>query len=78
MGNGQLATALPEPIVAGTSYGADVAEGTVATAPLYGRLPGPAEALEAIRLGEEDIKAGRVVPVEEMIAELERILAEGV
>jgi hypothetical protein len=44
---------------------------------LNGRLPStPDEILEAIRQGEEDIKAGRTVPVEEMIAELERIVAE--
>ena len=40
-----------------------------------GRLPGPGDALEAILLGEEDIKAGRVVSAEEMIEELERIVA---
>jgi len=44
---------------------------------LNGRLPSsPEEIREAIRLGEENIKAGRGVPVEEMIEELERILAE--
>jgi len=43
---------------------------------LNGRLPSsPEEIREAIRLGEEDMKAGRCVPVEEVIAELERIVA---
>jgi hypothetical protein len=44
---------------------------------LNGRLPStPDEIREAIRLGEENIKAGKGVPIEEMIEELERILAE--
>jgi len=44
---------------------------------LNGRLPSsPEEILEAIRLGEEDIKAVRGIPAEEVVEELERILAE--
>ena len=43
---------------------------------LHGRLPsGHDEILEAIQLGEEGIKAGKCVPAEEVIEELERILA---
>jgi predicted transcriptional regulator len=46
-------------------------------AALKGRLPStPKEISEAIRLGEEDIKAGRGMPAEEVIAELERIRAK--
>jgi len=41
-----------------------------------GRLPGPSDALEAILLGEEDIRAGRGVPIEESIKRLERIVAK--
>jgi hypothetical protein len=49
------------------------------TASLKGRLPStPEEILEAIRLGEEDLKAGRGIPAEEVIEELERIVAESV
>ena len=44
---------------------------------LNGRLPStPDEILEALRLGEENIRAGKGVPVEEMIGELERMVAE--
>ena len=75
MGNGQSAFASPESLTWGISYGADVAAEHVADSPLYGRLPGPNEALEAIRLGEEDIRAGRVVPVEETIEKMRHIIA---
>ncbi|MDR2561951.1 MAG: hypothetical protein LBC63_09310 [Holophagales bacterium] len=44
---------------------------------LDGRLPSsPEEILEAIRLGEEDIKAGRCVPVEETIDKMRRAIAK--
>jgi len=46
-------------------------------ASLNGRLPSsPDEILEAIRLGEENFKAGRGVSAEEVIEKLERMLAE--
>jgi len=41
-----------------------------------GRLPGPSNALEAILVGEEDIRAGGGVPIEESIKRLERIVAK--
>jgi hypothetical protein len=41
-----------------------------------GMLPGPDEALEALRMGEEDVRAERGATAEEVIEELERILAE--
>jgi hypothetical protein len=44
---------------------------------LNGRLPStPEEIREAIGLGEEDFKEGRVVPAEEVIKGLERIRAK--
>jgi hypothetical protein len=46
-------------------------------ASLNGRLPStPEEILEAIRLGEEDIRAGRVVPVEETIEKMRRSIGK--
>ena len=44
--------------------------------PNYGRLPGPDDLLEELRLAEEDIKAGRLVPIEETIAKMEAIVAK--
>jgi len=44
--------------------------------PNYGRLPGPDGLLEELRLAEEDIKAGRLVPIEETIAKMEAIVAK--
>ena len=44
---------------------------------LNGRLPSsPEEIREAIRLGEEDVKAGRCVPVEETIDKMRRAIAK--
>ena len=41
---------------------------------LNGRLPStPEEIREAVRLGMEDIKAGRTIPAEEVIAELKSL-----
>jgi len=43
---------------------------------LGGRLPGPDEALEAIGLSEEDIRAGRVMSGAESVKRLRRIVAQ--
>jgi len=41
---------------------------------LNGRLPStPEEIQEAVRLGMEDVKAGRIIPAEDVIAELKSI-----
>jgi hypothetical protein len=51
----------------------------IADLPLNGRLPGPNEALEALRQAEERRLAGVPgIPAEEVIEELERIVAENV
>jgi len=47
-------------------------------ASLNGRLPSSdEEILEAIRLGEEAIKAGRTVPAEEVVEKMRRIVSKG-
>ena len=80
MGNEQSAYASPETITWGISYGIDAPPmKPIADLPLNGRLPGPNEALEVLRQAEERRLAGVPgIPAEEVIEELERIVAENV
>ncbi|MCL1908698.1 MAG: hypothetical protein FWG12_04950 [Holophagaceae bacterium] len=80
MGNEQSAYTSPETLTWGISYGIDAPSmKPIADPPLNGRLPGPNEALEALRQAEERRLAGVPgIPAEEVIEELERIVAENV